>query len=148
MDAYFAAALDRARRFHEALDAPSRGEPLVSLYVFGGDCEETLNAPVILRDPKRDRWVTLTAPRAFRASSGRRVSAKEATLAMYAPGDGRVTRRSLLAEGLAGARRSGLYDTTLPIAYAVFACDLHGDLQNNRTLQDNALTALVSEAVR
>ena len=28
---------------------------------------------------------------------------------------------------------------------AAFACDLHSDLQNNRTLQDNALTLLVGE---
>ena len=40
---------------------------------------------------------------------------------------------------------SALYDSPLPLAYAAFACDLHSDLQNNRTLQDNALTLLVNE---
>ena len=65
---------------------------------------------------------------------------------MYEPGDGRVTRRSLLGETLAGTRpANGLYDTALPVAYAVFACDLHGDLQTNKTIQDNALTLLVSQ---
>jgi hypothetical protein len=68
---------------------------------------------------------------------------------MYAPGDGRVTRRSLLAETLAETRRaSQIFETSLPIVYAVFACDLHGELQSNKTLQDNALTALVSEAMK
>ena len=67
---------------------------------------------------------------------------------MFAPGDGRVTRRSLLAEDLAGRRRSALFNTALPIIYAVFACDRHGDIQNNKILQDNALTALVSEAIK
>jgi hypothetical protein len=67
---------------------------------------------------------------------------------MFAPGDGRVTRRSLLAEDLAGRRRSSLFNTALPIVYAVFACDRHGDLQNNKILQDNALTALVNEAIK
>jgi hypothetical protein len=148
LDAYFATALKRAKRFHEALDAMEGTDSPVALYAFGGDCEETLNAPVILRDEKRQRWITLTAPRSFSTSTGRRVSASEATAAMFTPGDGRVTRRSVLAEDLAGQRRSDLFNTALPIIYAVFACDRHGDLQNNKTLQDNALTALVSEVIK
>jgi pimeloyl-ACP methyl ester carboxylesterase len=149
LDAYFAVVLRRARRFQEALDATTDAEAPVSMFAFGGDCEETLAAPVLLRDEKRGRWVTLTRPREFRNSAGRRVTRKEATLAMYAPGDGRVTRRSLLAEDLAeGHRKNPLFNTGLPIVYAVFACDLHGDLQSNKTLQDNALTALVSEAIK
>jgi pimeloyl-ACP methyl ester carboxylesterase len=148
LDAYFEAVLHRARRFHEALDAVEEGESPVPLFAFGGDCEETLNAPVILRDEKRQRWITLTSPRSFRTSTNRRVTSKETTLAMFVPGDGRVTRRSLLAEDLAGSRRSALYNTALPIIYAVFACDRHGDIQNNKILQDNALTALVNEAIK
>ncbi len=149
LDKYFAAALHRAKRFHDALDAPVEGDAPVSLFAFGGDCEETLSAPVILKDKKREGWTTLTGPQEFRTSTGRKVSVKEATLNMYAPGDGRVTRRSLLAETLAEKRRiSPLFNTSLPIVYAVFACDLHGELQNNKTLQDNALTALVSEAMK
>jgi hypothetical protein len=141
--------LDRAKRFHEALDAQSEGEPPVSLFAFGGDCEETLQSPVILRDEKKERWITLTEPRGLRLANGRKVSEHEVTLLMYAPGDGRVTRRSLLAETLAESRRaSTLFNTALPIVYAVFACDLHGELQSNKTLQDNALTALVSEAMK
>ncbi len=148
LDAYFATVLQRAKRFHEALDAMTDGESPVPLYAFGGDCEETLNAPIILRDEKRGGYQTLTAPRSFRTSTGRRVTKGEATAAMFAPGDGRVTRRSLLAEDLAGQRRSIVFNTALPIVYAVFACDRHGDLQNNKILQDNALTALVSEAIK
>ncbi|HEY0545577.1 MAG TPA: hypothetical protein VGC91_09395 [Pyrinomonadaceae bacterium] len=149
LDAYFAAALKRAKRFHEALDAVIESEPPVSLFAFGGDCEETLQSPVILRDEKRGGWITLTEPRQLRLANGNKVSKQDVTFAMYAPGDGRVTRRSLLAETLAESRRaSALFNTSLPIVYAVFACDLHGELQSNKTLQDNALTALVSEAMK
>ena len=149
LDAYFAAVLRRAKRFHEALDAEGAGDPPVKLFAFGGDCEDTLVAPVVLFDRKKGRWVTWTRPRAFQNSAGRRFSLKEVTAAMSAPGDGRVTRRSLLGEGLAGPRRGdSLFGTALPIAYAVFACDLHGELQNNRTLQNNALTTLVSEVMK
>ena len=148
LDAYFALVLNRAKRFHEALDVMTEDSP-VPLLAFGGDCEDTLSSPVLLFDQKKQRWKTLTRPREFRASSGRRVSLKEATAAMSAPGDGRVTRRSLLGEDLTGGNRAkSLFGTALPIAYAVFACDLHGEVQNNKTLLDNALTALVSEVMK
>ncbi|HYE66211.1 MAG TPA: hypothetical protein VD966_11545 [Pyrinomonadaceae bacterium] len=149
LDAYFSTVLRRAKRFHEALRAPFDGTAPVMLLAFGGDCEETLSAPVILRDEKKGRWITLTRPRDFRTSSGRRISKKEAARAMYEPGDGRVTRRSLLGEDFSVKRREDvLFNSRLHIAYAVFACDLHSFLQSNKTLQDNALTILVSEAMR
>ena len=149
LDAYFIAVLSRARRFHEAIDALSTTAPApVPLFAFGGDCEETLSAPIVLRDEKRDRWITLTVPRELRTSSGRKISRKEVMRAMYEPGDGRVTRRSLMGEGLSSRRESVLFNTPLPVAYAVFACDLHSELQSNKTLQNNALTLLVNELTR
>ena len=103
------------------------------LLAIGGDCEETLNSPVILRDEKRNRWVTLTRPREYRTSSGQKISKKQATEAMYVPGDGRVTRSSLLGENLFKAR-DAVTGFTLS-RYAVFGCDLHGQLQRNKTLR-------------
>lgn len=146
LDAYLAAVLSRARRFHDALDAAQDDPPPVPLFAFGGDCEETLSALVIRRDPKTNRWQTITQARPFRTAAGTEHKRKAVERRMYEPGDGRVTRRSLLGEALAGTRPANrLYDTALPIAYAVFACDLHGDLQTNKTLQDNALTLLIKE---
>lgn len=146
LDAYLAAVLARARRFHEALDAPHDGDAPVQLFAFGGDCEETLSALVLRRDPKTNRWQTVTQARPWRTAAGTEHKRKEVERAMYEPGDGRVTRRSLLGETLAGPRRAGaLYDTALPLAYAVFACDLHGDLQTNKTIQNNALTLLINQ---
>ena len=70
LDAYLAATLRRARRFHQALDSVENSNSPVVLLAIGGDCEETLNSPVILRDEKRNRWVTLTRPREYRTSTG------------------------------------------------------------------------------
>ena len=148
LDGYFAAVLNRARRFHEALDAVLDKPAPVSLLAIGGDCEETLNAPIILRDPKSTRWITLIRPQDFRTSTGAKVTRRQVIEAMFAPGDGRVTRRSLLGEDLPGARNNASFDSPLPLAYAIFGCDLHGSLQKNKTLEDNALTALVNEAMR
>jgi pimeloyl-ACP methyl ester carboxylesterase len=148
LDAYLAAVLNRARRFHEALDAVSEKVSPVTLLAIGGDCEETLNAPIILRDSKRDRWLTVIRPQEFRTSTGARVTRRQAIAAMFAPGDGRVTRRSLLGEDLPGTRQNTIFDSPLPLVYAIFGCDLHGSLQKNKILEDNALTALVNEAMR
>ena len=145
LDAYLAASLRRARRFHQALDAVENTSSPVVLLAIGGDCEETLNSPVIRRDEKRNRWITLTQPREYRTATGVKISRKQATEAMYSPGDGRVTRASLLGENLFKTR-DVVTGFTLS-RYAVFGCDLHGQLQRNKTLQDNALTAIVSEVV-
>lgn len=145
LDAYFAATLKRARRFQEALDAVENSDSPVVLLAIGGDCEETLSAPVILRDQKRNRWVTLIRPREYRTAAGLKMSKKQVTEAMYAPGDGRVTRASLLGENLTKSR-DRVTGFTLS-HYAVFGCDLHGQLPRNKSLQDNALTAIVGEVV-
>lgn len=149
LNEYFSVVLTRARRFHDALDAavPDAAARPVALFAFGGDCEETLSAPVIFRDAKTNRWVTITQPRPLRDSAGHEWKRKEVERAMYEPGDGRVTRRSLLGEGHVPPRRSQLFNSPYPLAYAVFACDLHSDLQKNKTLQDSALTLLVSEVL-
>ena len=166
LDLYFKTVLHRAKRFHQALDAPSDIKPPVMLFAIGGDCEETLAAPVVLRDAKKDRWVTLIRPREYMTSAGKKMKKSLVTEAMYAPGDGRVTRSSLLGEHLAslnlgekgttlagggdGSSQNGTSQRgiSLSLTHAVFGCDLHGQLQRNMTLQDNALSAIVGEIVR
>ena len=145
LDAYLSATLLRARRFQEALDAVDNSSSAVVLLAIGGDCEETFNSPVILRDEKRNRWLTLTRPREYRTSSGEKISKRQATEAMYAPGDGRVTRASLLGENIFRTRDT---QTGFTLSrYAVFGCDLHGQLPRNKSLQDNTLTAIVGEVI-
>jgi hypothetical protein len=84
LDVYLAAMLKRARRFQAALDAGSVANQPVALLAMGGDCEETLNSPVLYRDQKENRWVTLIRPREFRNSSGQKISKRQLTEAMYA----------------------------------------------------------------
>jgi len=145
LDVYLAATLRRARRFHEALDAVDNSNSPVVLLAIGGDCEETFSSPVVFHDQKQNRWVTLTRPREYRTSSGVKMAKQKVIDAMYAPGDGRVTRSSLLGETLFKTRDN---QTGFTLSrYAVFGCDLHGQLQRNKTLQDNALTAIVGEVL-
>ena len=123
LDGYFAAVLKRARRFHEAMDAVLDKPAPVTLLAIGGDCEETLNAPIVMRDPKSARWITLIRPQDFRTSTGAKVTRRQAIEAMFAPGDGRVTRRSLLGEDLP-VRNNASFDSPSP-----HRPDLHCDLR-------------------
>jgi len=93
--------------------------------------------------------LTLIRPREYRTTSGSRITRAQVTEAMYAPGDGRVTRASLLGADLSkSSKESNAENHGLGLTYAVFGCDLHGQLQRNKTLQDNALTAIVGEALK
>jgi hypothetical protein len=149
LDGYLAAVLARARKYHEALNARAEGKPPVSYYVFAGDCEETLQAFVMVRDEKRGRYETLTRPRELRGTDGRRIPREEVRRLMFGPGDGRVTRRSLMAETFAGQRPAAgsPYVTTLPITHSFLICIVHGYIQDSANVQDNVLTFLVNDAI-
>ena len=142
LQVHLAAILDRTRRFHEALDAPLEGAPPIPLLAFAGDCEDTLNAVVVFYDKKKSKWVTVTSPKELRASNGQTISRDQVQRAMYVPGDGRVTRASVLGENrtVADAER---VQQPLPVAHSFFACGGHGSLHNNRILLNNALSILV-----
>jgi hypothetical protein len=148
LDIHLQATLERTKAFHRALDAASDGTAPVPLYTFGGDCQETLNAAIVYYDKEKNRWVTLTTPRELRASDGHKISKDEVRRAMYIPGDGRVTRASVMGEDLPGPLRSqSTYGTALPISHAFFACGGHGDLHNNLIFANNALTLILAGAI-
>ncbi len=135
---FLQAALQRAAAFHRALNAASVPPDWLHLYLFGGDCEPTLDAALIITGKGKQQTL-------FRSNQapGGRLSRRRAFEAMFVPGDGRVTRHSLFSlprefePKLAGARAGQTY------LQAIFSCELHGELPLNLTLQDNLLTALL-----
>ncbi len=112
--AFASAALERARVFHEALARPAATPCPVPVHVIGGDC---LLSPVraVVGDTPRGG-----APR-FAAKT-----AKEQEL-LFEPGDGRVSRASLLGSHLpvAGASETGSGYTETTRAFFCSA-DHHG----------------------
>lgn len=145
LDAYLIAILKRTKNFHEALRVRTESSP-VSYYALGADCEESLNSPVIIFDEKRKRWKTLVEPKEIRGSDGRVIPKEKVTEKMYAPGDGRVTRHSMLAQtNEAKERVSALYPSKLPLKYVAFGCGTHGLLHANKFILDNTFTLLLNE---
>lgn len=158
LEAYFANALNRGRRFHEALDAANNATSNlpspVTIYVFGGDCEDTLAASVIIpMTGSPSGWITLTRPQKIKKNASRKITKEQLTEAMFAPGDGITTRTSFLGESLSlvddaeGAKKVSL-QKSLPVAYAFFNCEVHNDLTNNSILQDNVFTLLMRAVLK
>ena len=145
LDEYFARVLKRAKSFHEALDADTSVPASVSFFAFGSDCDETLDAALIVKNQKTNQWMTLFTPRGFRNSEGKLFTKSAVKKMLYAPGDTRVTRRSLLAETIAQSNQlNSIFRKALPVAATLF-CELHDELPNNKIVQNNFLTALLTE---
>jgi len=136
MRAFLAAALDRAGSLAGALDRSSALEARVRYFAFGGDCFPTpARAMILEEDDGSYRTVTRVddLPDKLATPAIRRQ--------MEEPGDGSVTRSSLLALHSGGAR--GEPGGGLRIDYTLFLCDRHRNLTENITFQDNLLQFLL-----
>jgi pimeloyl-ACP methyl ester carboxylesterase len=134
--AYLRAALARAAAFHRALDARGPMPEPIGLHLIGGDCEPTLTGALIVEDrgEKRTLFYPGKIPRALHSS---------AFGAIYAPGDGRVTRQSLFGLTLRPDSNDAILRAMkLSPAQTLFACEAHSDLPINPTMMDNLLTLL------
>jgi hypothetical protein len=63
---------------------------------------------------------------------------------MLEPGDGRVTKPSLLARETLDPSAPQHEDSFLPLAYAFFLCEPHDTLTGNINFQDNLLNVLLT----
>ena len=63
---------------------------------------------------------------------------------MLEPGDGRVTKPSLLARETLDPSAPQLDESFLPVAYWFFLCEQHDRLTSNVSFQDNLLNVLLS----
>lgn len=138
--AYLSSALDRARRFHMAMDATSKTAP-VQLFAYGGNCAPTLDAAVLIRDEKKGTWTTLVDAKDIKTTDGKQIKKDEVKAAMFVPGDGRVTKRSLLSETELG--KGGPEMTKIPLASSFFACGMHTKLFLEKPIQDSFWSALL-----
>lgn len=134
---YFAKRLERARRFVWSLTVPLPKTP-VKLVVFGGDC--TLTPARLLVEEEGEDSVVRLYPDEVRHP----IAGVDYSRLMLEPGDGAVTKPSLLArENLdpTAPRHRYLF---FPLAYSFFLCEAHDRLTGNINFQDNLLNVLLS----
>lgn len=127
--AYFAMALDRAKRLHQALDAGHGESGGVSFYAVGSDCKTALDSIVVYHE--KDMWKTLFKPKEFKRGDGTKVLEEDLKKVMYSPGDGIVTSHSL--DSATDALKGG---TTK------FICEEHNKLPTNAKVQDYIISVL------
>lgn len=134
---YFAFRLERARRFAWMLSTPEPATP-IRYVLFGGDCVLT-PARIAVEDEGGKPRARLF-PREVRAKGSYDVLEK----VMLEPGDGRVTKPSLLARETIDPTAPQHEESFLPIAYFFFLCEKHDQLTGNINFQDNLLNVLLT----
>jgi hypothetical protein len=142
--AFFLAALLRAKRFAAALDAPSKKQP-IQMYIYGGNCADTVDGAIILKGSKEGEWDTVVTAKDVKTAAGRAFKKDEIRTAIFALGDGRVTWASLVAstKPLDANAKVELFDDSYPLAASFFTCTTHTKLLLEKPIQDSYLSALV-----
>jgi len=133
---YFKKRLERARRFSWSLTVPL-SEPL-PLIVFGGDCELT-PARLVAEESLDGPHLRLTPDEISNPIAGIDYAAL-----MLEPGDGTVTKASLLGRDSLDPTIPRNKWSYFPLDYAFFLCEPHSRLTTNVSFQDNLLQALLS----
>lgn len=131
-------SLERARRFTWSLSVADDGASPVHPIVFGGDCTLT-PARLVVEEEAGDSVLRLW-PRDVRNP----VPGVDYDRLMLEPGDGSVTKASLLARDSLDPTRPRHRYSHFPLDYAFFLCEAHDRLTGNPSFQDNLLHALLS----
>lgn len=137
LERYFEKYLERGRRFMWSLSVEETGEGVKPI-VLGGDCELT-PARMVVEEDKGDSVLRL-----WPQEVKHRVPGVDYQALMLEPGDGTVTKASLLARESLDPTVPRHEWSHFPLSYAFFLCERHDRLTGNPTFQDNLLQALLS----
>lgn len=137
MDRYFEKHLERARRFVWSLSiATPDNHP--KLIVFGGGCTLT-PARVVVEEIEGESMVKM-----YPKEIQRPVAGVDYDALLLEPGDGSVTKASLLGRNALDPSVKRHKYIALPIAQSFFLCESHNSLTGNLNFQDNLLNTLLS----
>jgi len=136
LERFFTRELEQARRFHLAMSVPLKNSP-VRYIVFGGDCE--LTPARCLIEKVRGKTVIRLHPE----NITHHIRGVNYRKLMLEPGDGRVTKPSLLARNSLDPSAPGSNQDVFPLAYSLFLCETHAELTGNISFQDNLLNILL-----
>jgi pimeloyl-ACP methyl ester carboxylesterase len=137
LERYFEKHLERARRFVWSLTVPLPEQPY-KLIVLGGDCELT-PARIIVEEVDGVSEIRLW-PNEIKHP----VAAVDYDRIMLEPGDGTVTKASLLARESLDPSIPRHKWVSFPLDYPILLCEAHTALTGNVTFQDSLLHTLLS----
>ncbi len=139
---YFAKRIERARRFVWSLTYNEIQRAPVRMVVFGGDCTLT-PARIVLEPPSEQDTSGVPSARLLPEDMRFPRAGVDYSRLMLEPGDGEVTKPSLLARQSLDPTVSRSEDVFFPLAYAFFLCVDHAHLTGNINFQDNLLNVLL-----
>lgn len=137
LERYFHKHIERARRFVWSLTAPLERAPW-TLVTFGGDCELT-PARILVEEVQGESEVRLEPGHISRPLPG-----VDYNRWMLEPGDGTVTKASLLARDSLDPLVPRHRWISFPSSGAMFLCERHDRMSGNVSFQDNLLQFLLS----
>ncbi len=140
LERYFHRHIERARRFVWSLTVPF--DTPLPLVVFGGDCQAT-PARLLVEEVEGESVLRLWPHELANPDP-----ALDYERLMLEPGDGVVTKASLLARTELDPTRMRHRYSFFPLDYPVFLCEPHDSLTGNVSFQDNLLNALLSVDAR
>ncbi len=137
LERYFEKHLERARRFVWSLTIPLE-EPHPKLTVFGGACHLTA-ARIIVEEVEGESLIRMhpseiTTP----------VNDIDYDALLLEPGDGAVTKASLLGRNVLDPSVKRHKYSFFPLEGSFFLCESHRGLTGNLNFQDNLLNTLLS----
>jgi len=135
---YFKKHLERARRFVWSLDVPVGDVRLIEPLQLGGDCVPT-PARLVIEEVGGDSVARLVPEQIQRPAPG-----VDYDRLMYEPGDGSVTKSSLLGEHVFEPSVSRSEHTDIEFDKSFFVCEQHDKLTGNVRFLEQLLTYLLS----
>ena len=134
---YFHKHLERARRFLWSLSVPLDNPPY-KIIVMGGDC--SLTTARLLVEEVDGISITRLRPSHIKKPKANIDYAR----LMLEPGDGTVTKASLLARNVLDPTAPQHKYSFFPLDYPYFLCEEHSTLTSNINFEDNLLHILLS----
>lgn len=137
LERYFDKHIERARRFSWSLTVPVPDSKL-RFILFGSDCHPT-PARAVVEEVDGDSVLRL-----FPKELKNPLPGVDYERLMLEPGDGVVTKASLLARQTVDPTVARHRYSFFPVDYAIFLCETHSQLTGNVNFQNNLLHALLS----
>lgn len=142
IEQYFAVVLLRAKRFHVALNMKTNSPITLKFYLFGSDCEETLNGAIVYFDSEKGKWKTLMRDDSFKTTKGEKVSNELVKQTIFAKGDGTVSKSSWLAQNISQNSGQSVFAVEVNSPFQTIVCENHRTIASNKTVQDVLTTIL------
>ena len=137
MEAFFEKSLERARRFVWSLTVPLP-EDHPKLIVFGGTCSLT-SARVLVEEVEGESVIRISPEDITQPVPG-----VDYDILLMEPGDGSVTKASLLGRDVLDPSIPRHKYSFFPLDHTFLLCEKHDSLTGNINFQDNLLNELFS----